>query len=164
MRGHLTHSQGHRRRQPSASRSPWRKRCSWYSETSCPMYRETGRQSKVHCTAVLGNICHKRTPEKSSSANSNRTEQSLALLHFYFDLQCLLRQGYLDFSTDVQEKLALHAFLRGLCLQRLCEHVHLALPASLMLALGPLGALRQTLRGLKVNVKSKISHSYCQPA
>lgn len=29
----------------------------------------------------------------------------------------LLRQGYPDFSADVQEELALQAFLRGLCLQ-----------------------------------------------
>lgn len=79
----------------------------------------------------------RRIPKESASKElfGRRQHDSEKLGAFMADLRCLIRQSYSEFTTEVQEELALWAFLRRLQTNCPCEHVRLAAPGSLMVAL-----------------------------
>ena len=66
----------------------------------------------------------------------HRRQEEESLGFYTADVLLCARRGYPDYSAAVQEALALHAFLRGLALECLRQHVLLTRPQTVRAARG----------------------------
>lgn len=71
------------------------------------------------------------TDQSRKQLDKHNCQEGKSLCTFAVDVQLHAQRGYPEFPLAAQEELSLHAFLQGLTPERLCQHVHLAMPQSL---------------------------------
>ncbi len=84
-------------------------------------------------TAALNRRFGQRTSAEQSreELTDRRRREGESVGAFAADIRVYARRGYPTFPAEAREELSLHAFLRGLTPERLCQHVRLLSPRDL---------------------------------